>query len=201
MVKQVHVHLSSLLRKEDWETLRLFCDKARRLAATKLASAQTQEIRGRIGYGRENGLSFESELPAEEVISEFLMAFRFFYLQNEPTHFPKILGLISKHTQKEDVRKALKSFGKNWRDSLFGRTLNIRYNDSEVTSALLLDLWFNAYYFHQNQTKREELDQIIEIFSERFAKYMLLDSAITAAHEVFKIFEGVHEIVDKHFHP
>jgi hypothetical protein len=199
MTNNVEVHISSLLAEDEWKILRLFCEKVKRLAGTKLVQTQINSIRCRISFTQENGLSFSAEVPSEELIAEFLLAFRFFYLKNEPTHFPKILGIIGKHTTNEEVRQALRLFGKKWNDSLFQRALNITYNDMPVTSSLLLDLWFNAHYFHQDEEKRRELDKLIEGFSENFAKYMLLDSSITATNEVFKFSEIVHAMVDKHF--
>lgn len=144
---------------------------------------------------------FSAEIPSEELIAEILLAFRFFYHKKEPTHFPKILNIIGKHTTNEDVRQALKLFGKKWNDSLFQNALNITYNDRAVTSSLLLDLWFNGYYFHQDEEKKRDLDKLIEGFSENFAKYMLLDSVIAATNEVLRVFESLQGIVDKHFNP
>lgn len=199
MAKHIEVHISSLLSENDWEILRMFCDKARRLAATKLASEGGTGIRGKIRYERDKGLWFESELPPEEQVAEFLMAFRFFYLQKEPTHFLKVISLIGRHTNNQDVRRALKVFGKQWNDFLFGKAFNIQFNDTPITSSLLLDLWFNAHYFHSNKDKEGELNKLKEGFSENFAKYMLLDAAFEATKIIFKIFNGLQGIVDEHF--
>lgn len=198
MTTNVEVNISSLLTEDEWKILRLFCEKVKRIAGTKLVLNQTNGMRCRICYTQENGLRFEAQLPSEEIISEFLLAFRFFYHKKEPTHFPKILRIIGKHTTNADVRQALRLFGKKWNDSLFQKALNITFNDKGVTSSLLLDLWFNAHYFHQDEKKRKELDQLIENFSEEFAKYMLLDSVIAATNVVFKVFEGMRGIVEKH---
>ena len=199
MTKHVEVHISSLLTDEEWNILRLFCDKARRLGHTKLGSGQFGGIKGKIRYERDKGLWFESELPSEELIAEFLMGFRFFYLQKEPTHFPKVIGLIRKHANNEDARKALKVFSKQWNDCLFGKALNISYNDKQMTSSLLLDLWFNAHYFHQDAEKGTELNQLILGFSENFAKFMLMDATFEATKVVYRVFNGLRGVVDEHF--
>lgn len=200
-MKHVEVHISSSLTDEEWKVLKLFCDKARRLAATRIGSGQTDGIRGRIRYELNRGLWFEAELPPEELIAEFLMAFRFFYLQKEPTHFHNILGLIGKHSNDENVREALKVFGKQWNNCLFDKVMNIAYNDKPITSSLLLDLWFNAHYFHQDEEKEKQLKQLILGFSEGFAKHMLLDAAFEATKVVYKLFDGLRGIVDEHFAP
>jgi hypothetical protein len=115
----------------------------KRLKATRLASEGS--ISGKIQYERGKGLSFEAKLPPEEQIAEFLMALRFFYLQDEPTHFPKVLRLIGRQTKNSsDLKEALKSFRRQWEDSLFGKAFEIKLNDKRITTSLLLDLWFNA---------------------------------------------------------
>jgi len=199
MIKHVEVHISSSLTEKDWKFLRGFCEKARRLAATKLVSGKESAIRGKIRYEQEQGLCFESKLPQEEQISEFLMAFRFFFLQKEPTHFPKVLNLIGKHTNNPDARKAFKMFRTQWDNYLFGKALEIKFNDKPVTSSLLIDLWFNAHYFHSDEKKEQELNSLKEMFSEGFAKYMLLDAAYQATKVVFKLHDGLKGIVDEHY--
>ena len=199
MAKHVEVHISSSLSEDEWNVLRRFCEKAKRLAATKLATEEGTGIRGKIRYEQDKGLWFESELPPEEQIAEFLMAFRFFYLQKEDTHFPKVISVIGKHTDNPDARKALKMFGRQWQDSLFRKALNIQLNETPITSSLLLDLWFNAHYFHSDEEKEKELKKMKENFSEEFAKYMLLDAVFEATKVVFKVFHGMRAIVDEHF--
>lgn len=199
MVKHVQVHISKSLSEQEWKVLRLFCDKGKRLATTKLFSEDGAEIKAEIRYEQDKGVWFESELPPEEEIAEFLMAFRFFYLQKERIHFPKILGLIGKHTDNQEVRKALKQFGRQWNDSLFGKVMNIKLNGRPITSSLLLDLWFNAHYFHTDEEKESKLNKLKNVFSEEFAKYMLLDAAIEASRVVFKVYNGFREIVNEHF--
>jgi hypothetical protein len=196
--KHIEVHITNKLTNEEWDILRRFCEKSNRLASTKLGSKEGAGIREKIRYEKDKGLWFESELPPEEQISEFLMAFRFFYLQKEVTHFPKVIGIIGKHTVNQDARKALKVFGKQWQDSLFGKAINIQLNDSPITTSLLLDLWFNAHYFHADEVKEKELEKLTECFSNEFAKFMLLEAVFEATKAVFKLFNGLQGIVYKH---
>jgi hypothetical protein len=198
MVSHVQESISSLLSENEWKVLRQFCERARRLAATRLAS-DNPVISGKIEYDREKGLRFEAELPPKEQIAEFLMEFRFFYLQNEPTHFLKILRLIGRHANSPDVREVLKVFRRQWNDSLFRKAFEIKFNDKPITTSLLIDLWFNAEYFHSDDVKGRELKKLKDIFSDEFAKYMLLDAAFEATKIVFKVLDGLQEMVEKHF--
>lgn len=199
MVKHVEIRISHSLSEEDWKVLRVFCDKARRMIATKMVSGGEGSIHGEVRYEQEKGLWFEATLPPEEQIAEFLMAFRFFYLQKEPTHFPAVLGIIGKHTSEPDAREALKVFRRQWENCLFGSAMYISLNGKPITSSLLLDLWFNSHYFHSDTEKEMELVELKKAFSENYAKYMLLDSAFEASKVVLKIFSGVRGMVDEHF--
>jgi hypothetical protein len=199
MVTDVKASISSLLSEDEWKVLRQFCEKAKKLKATRLAS-ENPVIRGKLQYNDKKGLWFDSELPPKEQIAEYLMEFRFFYLQDEPTHFPKILRLIGRHTkQSPDFTQALKTFRSQWRDSLFKKAFQIKFNNKPITTSLLLDLWFNAEYFHSDETKGRELKELKDVFSEEFARYMLLEAVFEASKVVFKVSGGLQEMVDKHF--
>ena len=199
MAKHIKVHISSALSEKEWQMLRAFCDKSRRLVATKLVSGHESSIHGNIRYEQDKGLWFDAAIPPEEQIAEFLMAFRFFYLQKELTYFPNILKLIGRHASQPEVRQALKIFRKQWESSLFKEGMQISLNGKPITSSLLLDLWFNAHYFHSNNDKGTELQSLRETFSEDFAKYMLLDSVYGATKVVLKVYDGLRGIVDEHF--
>ncbi len=199
MVRHVEIRISHALSEVEWTVLSVFCDKARRLIATKMVSGDESSIHGKVRYEQEMGLWFEATLPPEEQVAEFLMAFRFFYLQKESTHFPAVLGIIGKHTSQPEAREAMKVFRRKWEHCLFGNAMNICLNDKPITSSLLLDLWFNAHYFHSDVEKGMELTELKKAFSEDFAKFMLLDSAFEASKVVLKIYDSVRGLVDEHF--
>jgi hypothetical protein len=199
MVPHVEVHIFTSLTDKEWKTLRVFCEKAKRLAQTKLMAGGESHIHGSIKFEAGKGLWFEATLPPEEQIAEFLMAFRFFYLQKEPTCYLKVLSLLGKHTAQNEAKQALKTFKNQWEGALFKKALQISLNNKPVTASVLMDLWFNAHYFHTDEAKGTELEKLTNTFSESFAKYMLLDGAYEATRLVFKVYDGVHGIVEAKF--
>jgi hypothetical protein len=198
MSKDIEVHISSSVPEADEKIFRSFCEKARRLADTELVSGGGARISAKIRYRRGKGLTFESELPPEPEVAELLMAFRFFHLQKEPTNFYTVIGLIGKHAQDPDSRKVLRVFKKQWRDSLFAECLGVRFNGVPITFSLLLDLWFNAHYFHSDEDKGRELSKLKAGFSGGFAKYMLLDAVFEAVKVVMRVSNVLWGIVDEH---
>jgi len=116
MTRHVNIVVSHHLAPEDWAILEAYCARAKRLTETKLLAADQSAIHGKVRYARENGLWFEAQLPSEDLIAEFLMAFRFFYLKKERTFFPRTLGIIGKYTADPDARQALKVLSNRWHD-------------------------------------------------------------------------------------
>lgn len=201
MIREVQIPISHALGEAEWKLLSLFCEKVRRLLATKMVSGGVGAIRGHMKVTPETGMCFSASLPPEEQVAEFLMAFRFFYLQKEPTYFPGILGVIGRHASEQDARQALKSFGAQWKNSLFANAMQISVNERPITSSLLLDVWLNAHYFHSDEEKARQLQELHDIFSEPFAKYMLLDAAFEATKVVVKVYDGIKGMVDHHENP
>ena len=198
MVKHLEIQISQALTDKDWKQLNAFKDKAERLISTKLASSEGGAIHGRISYQQAKGLWFEGTLPPEEQITELLMAFRFFYLQKEPTHLPKIINIIKKHTNQPEALELLKSYMKQWQNSLFANAMNISLNNKQITTSLLLDLWFNAHYFHTDEDKEKELKNLYDAFSKDFSKYMFLDSVYGATKIVYKLYNSMRGMLEEH---
>ena len=199
MVKHIEIHISDSLSQGEWEVLRAFCDKARRLVSTKLISDGDASIKGNVRYEKDKGIRFQASLPPEEQVAEFLMVFRFFYLQKEDTCFPKVLSIVGRHTEQKEAREALKFFRKKWENSLFGNAMQMTLNGKPITTSLLLDIWFNAHYFHSDKEKEKELHVMKSLFSENFAKYMLLDASYEASKIVLKFYQGLKDVVDDYF--
>jgi len=67
-----------------------------------------------------------------------------------------------------------------------------------MNSGLLLDLWFNAHYFHSEEEKVSALAQLNAAFSESFSKYMLLDGTYEAAKVVLTVYGAMRDMVQEH---
>lgn len=114
MLRTVNLQISHSITEPEWVTLSDFCSKVKRLIATKVVSSNESAISGKIRFTQERGMWFEATVPPEEQIAEFLMTFRFFYLEQEPTNFHKILALLGKHTLEPEAREALRLLKAQW---------------------------------------------------------------------------------------
>lgn len=196
MARTVKLLISRSLTDPEWEMLTDFCIKVRRLIGTRVVSEEKSAINGTIQYTQERGLWFEASVPPEEQIAEFLMAFRFFYLEKEPTNFHKILILLGKHAKEPESREALKHLKTQWGNALFQSRLYLSVDGHPITASHLLDLWFNAYYFHSDRKKGEELKLLNEAFSESYSKYLLLDSVYNSTKIIFIVYAGLQDLVE-----
>lgn len=194
--RRIDLQICHVLSDSEWEDLANFCSKARRLIDTKIVSAEGNSIHGRIQYDADSGLKFEAELPSEELVAEFLMMFRFFYLNDEPSNFLRILSILSRHADEPEAREAIKATKARWKSALFDTALNLSLNQRPVTASILLDLWFNAHYFHSDAKKTQQLSELNKAFSESFSKFMLLDAAYNATKLILMIYSGLQELVE-----
>jgi len=197
MTRQITIDISGSLSKKDWDYLKNFAKRVEELSKIKLLSSEQGTIQAKIKYERGKGLSLEASLPSDEIISELLMAFRLFYLQKEPTYFPRIINIINKHITLPEANNLLNSYKKRWEDNLFNQALFISVNDEKLSSSKILDLWFNAHYFHSDEEKSRELHKINSILSEPFSKYMLLTSIFESVKIIFKVYDSLKPILSK----
>jgi hypothetical protein len=175
---------------DDFETLSLFHQRVINLASTKLVKGTESNIRASIKIQADSGLQFTTKLPPEEQLAQFLMAFRFFYLKKEKTHFPKILAIVAKYSGPE-FRQVSNIIRSQWDQSC---SVHVLLNSETITSSKLIDLWFNAHYFHGEVRKQRELDRLNDFLTNDFCKFMFLDSLYNASDAVRRFHAGIGEL-------
>lgn len=184
---QVLVSINPNIPEPDLSQLKLFHDRVVALANTRLVKAGQSNIHASITLDAAKGIARRVALPPEEQIAQFLMAFRFFYMKSEKTHFPRIVNLVSRHADPAaaEVFRAIKA---RWENSC---SVQLRLNGEPVTSGRLIDLWFNAHYFHGEPAKREQLDGMNALLSDDLSKFMLLDAVYNASEIVRGFHTGI----------
>ncbi|MFH1394660.1 MAG: hypothetical protein ABIH09_00690 [Candidatus Omnitrophota bacterium] len=195
MKKTITVQISNLLTEADWKCIQMFDGKVKNLRQTKLVATAKGEISARIQYEKGKGLSFNTKFPSKELIAELLMAFRFFYLQKELSYFPKIINILTKHIQIQEAIDLLKRYKKQWNDCLFKQALKLSVNNKQLTSQLMLDLWFNSHYFHNDDEKRRYLKTINNVLSEPFSQYILLDAVMESTKLILKVHDMIKNLL------
>lgn len=187
----LHIDLAVDYPEEEFRALRSFHERMNHLNTCTLMQAGRASISAGLRISSSKGVGVEVKLPAEAEVAEFLMRFRFFYLKKEPTHFPRILGIIRRHAKGDSVHELVSVLGGQWRNSLFKNAATLRLNGKKIGTEYVLDLWFNAHYFHGDQDKSVELDRLNSILSEDLSKYLLLDSVYNAVDVLQRFHSGM----------
>lgn len=185
--RHVQLAVSSKLSEDDWKLVDAFKARADRLAGTRLASdASISAISGTIKISHK-GLTFQGNLPPESELVEHLAALRLFVLKREPSNFERMLSTLGRYADTDDARAALRQIRGRWNDALFNGAVSLAWNGKKLTTALVLDLWFNGFYFHGDEKKAEELASLAAVVTEVLAKFALVDAAYNATKIILKL--------------
>ena len=184
------VKISTDMSASDLKVLRDFHDRVLILSKTKLVKGSDSGIKANLKINAETGFSVNVALPPEEQLAEFLMAFRFFYLKKESTFFPRIVNLVGKYSD-ESYRQVANLIKQQWSDSLFKKAMGVKLNGKNISSDYLIDLWFNAHYFHNDEKKKAELEELNSLLQNDFCKFMFVDSVYNASDVVRRFHAGI----------
>lgn len=119
----------------------------------------------------------KAELPDEAILRSASIAARLFYMNDEPTHFFTICGLLWRAAQDQQFKDAVaacrKSFSDFKREGISGASALSNGRQVE-TKGGLLDAFFNGGYFHSDKELREFVVRCDEglglLFKQRFAQ-------------------------------
>jgi hypothetical protein len=190
----INFKISHLFDKDEKRSIVVFQERGQELLNTKIMR-ESGNIHLHATFIPSNPLNTQVELPSEEDLRSFYMAFRFFYLQKEPSHFPRVLNIIGRHSPSDTLSKYLASLRDQWDGALTRQLWQVSIDGQELTTSLLIDLWFNAYYFHTDDAKARRLQQLNEILSSDFNRFLLVNAVFDAAKAVCRLYESVKTII------
>ena len=183
------------ITEQDWRCIEAFKRRAQELADTKLLSPllSLNEVKISMKCSFEVGkpVKLQLKLPSERDLKELFLAFRFFYLQKEPSNFLKIINLLSRKSDNEITTQVMREYKKRWKDALFGQTIFVYLNGEKLNAAKILELWFDAHYFHSMENKEKELEILNNACSAEFSKYMLVHSVLVSTTLILTVYESL----------
>ena len=103
----------------------------------------------------------------------FYLDFRFFYAQDEPTYYFKIVALIGKYCTDSRLYQHLRCYKEQWKDA------GLLHEWHGVHSDEMIDILFNAELFHSTPEKKERLRYIRALMSDELAHHCLVYSVYT----------------------
>ena len=185
MEKVIQVPLKKPLTIEELACVRQFLKKARELHATRIISNGESGISLNSKFEKDKTVKFRVSLPPEEYLRSLYMAFRFFYLSKEKSNFQRVTNIIKRKIDNEFGRKYIDWLKDMWSGALAVQQVHIRVNEKLITPAMLIDLRFNAHYFHADDRKEDELSDLSGALTIDVCRFMLADAVFEASKAVF----------------
>ena len=167
------------------EILDLFIQRARELEQTRLIKNKP-DLNWSMNFNSEGEASFTSQEPDEEDVRSFLLTFRQFVSDNEPIHLYRMHNLLYQRLTDEDLKKYLVDARGALKFAEQGSGITVVHNDVEVTPERLLDLWINGVYFHNDQDKRQVLEDLL-LHPALMARHRFLSFMLKATQIIFYI--------------
>ena len=176
------------LSENEWNKLELFLRRFEQLERTRFYSnPKLKNIQYKIkGEKVDKGFQtrFEIKVPDEETIKSFLLSFRVFYMEGEHTNFYSIYNLLYKKILDKKVRNDLATIRSNYTKALNTSFTSINFLGKSYLPKDIVDLWFNAEYFHTDIEKVKELDKIVISPGKSLFFYLLIDTVITLTNQI-----------------
>lgn len=192
--KHVKVHIKERLSDDDFKKIRIFFKRAKEISKTKIFSAPQNNISLKINGKAGEPIKFSVILPDEELLRSFYMAFRFFYLQKEDANFLRLINILKRKAENDLAVKYLNLLRDQWTGALSRQQIQLRFNDTELKPNLLMDLWFNSHYFHDDDTKENKLGIMKTVLTNDVCRFLLADAVYEATKAVLKLGEALKDI-------
>lgn len=114
----------------------------------------------------------QGDLPDQIELEAFYRRFRFFILNNEKSNYKRFLNKLSKVTQ-NDLATLFVRYSKKEFSKCLAVDLAFQKASKKYTSEQIIDLLFNARYFHDDGPKAAKLSELESILSREGAEVSL----------------------------
>jgi hypothetical protein len=143
------------------------------------------EVSYNVHWDAETGLSDRSVIPPEDDIDAFLHRIRPFVLQKDKdTYFPNVCDILSRYLKHSQLRASIQRQRDRFLGKEFQSKVQIMSNEAILNTDETLKNWLNAFEYHRDVPKQEELKtlhQILPLESSRalFVGMIVVNKAAT----------------------
>lgn len=184
--RYISIPLKIKAKEVNWELLELF-RKRFDLLWNNLRDLKLENISANIHKLPDGTYDGNSSIPNDYRLKGFYTDYRHFYLQNERTNIFKIMKYLSSLTDLKDYHNFIKKEKDNYKSSFIENNwLNI--NSKRLNTAEVLDLWFNAEIFHNDENKMNRLNQVRNTMTPDLWKFIVF----MAAYDTSLIIRNIH---------
>lgn len=176
-----------------WESITVYKERAKEFIqirdriAPKTIHIQSKKLEC-------GGYKGESNIPSNETLKSFYHAFRFIYLNREPSNFYKIRNIISEIAIGAHERAYLKSLKYQWKIAETRTHLTSSLH-RDISGKEFMDLWINAYFSHSDLQKRQQLKILNNLLSEELSRSFLFYTVIIAGAPIGLLYKMIDPLV------
>lgn len=170
----------------EWADALRYLNAFSKLSKCRIVETQSQL---NLGFSWKAGeeVSFWASLPPNDDIDAFLHRMRPFVLKDEPTSFYRMRNVVARRVALESMRSHLEHVKATYSGTAMG--FSIDYSNRRLTSDEAVDLWLNAFEYHQDEDKRVEIRAMFQLFPEVPARALFLQMMLTRASAVQQLAE------------
>ena len=185
-MKFVRIPINISVNKIDWRLIDLF-RKRFEILWDNLHDLKLNNFTASIQKKSDGTYDGDSTIPTVHRLKGLYADYRHFYHQNERTHIFKLMNYLKSLTDASDYHDFIKKQKSNYKSSFIENNwLNI--DGKRLNTAEVLDLWFNAEIFHDDEEKTNRLSRIRTSISENLWKYIVF----IATYDTSLIIRNVH---------
>ncbi|SOD16631.1 hypothetical protein SAMN06297164_0670 [Nitrosomonas ureae] len=140
---------------------------------------------------------FEANTPDVEEVASLARNFRFFYADNEPTQFQKILTKVRRRTEDEWACGYMDWLSDQYKEAMKATQVSADLGHP-VPNRRIIDLWFNSEFFHSEQAKRQELIDIHAAIGEVPSLFQLYLAIVRCSSFIRMLYSVVHALDADH---
>jgi len=173
---------------EDWQLIELF--RQRVVEFNDIwKGLEPKQLQAHMVLGKGSKHSGSAIFPSDKELKAYYMAFRLFYLNDEACSLLKIRNIIAKISTAPKFLSLMRKIKSQWNEGLGKHQMSDFYK-REIRGKDLLDLWFNAHYFHSDLEKMPKLDEINGFLSEDISRYLLYRTVLQASLAVDTLYKS-----------
>jgi hypothetical protein len=150
----LHVEISD----QDWEILEGYLDDFDRLAASRVGAGI--QVKTKFTFDAQGGFAWSREMPPDDDVALFLHRLRPFLLKDERSNFNRVCNVLGRCIVHPGFAALLRRQRDEFAGRVFQSQIQFLSNDTLVNSEQVLQDWLNAYEYHRDPERRDQLAKI-----------------------------------------
>jgi hypothetical protein len=150
--------VSVQLPADEWQLLLDFASYADQLETTEFLRVG---ITDHCEIMADGSTRVTRDLPPSSQLRELLHVLRPVILQNEPTSYVRVVGILGRRINHHLWRGFVKGYARSFRADNSQEFFSVKIGNLVLNSEEALDLWLNGYEYHRDREKRHRLSASI----------------------------------------